>query len=27
LATIVGKAMDLDVPRTWAPLKIELGVP
>merc|ERR1712024_177015 len=22
MATIVGKAMDLDVPRTWAPLKI-----
>jgi hypothetical protein len=24
---IVGNVMDLDVPRAWAPLKIELGVP
>jgi len=27
MAMIVGKVMDLDVPRAWAPLKIELGVP
>jgi len=27
MAMIVGNVMDLDVPRAWAPLKIELGVP